>query len=333
MKQKNKAKYMKWLEERSKRGYSFVYAEGTLFGEKVDVLVTCKETNEGFKLEYSDPKSSLKFAPELVKQVRLNMFTKDKWLVNRFKQRTKDQKCNNCGRQYESILDDKGIALMMIEGSLNKHVCNDCGQKYIDLGAEDIEKKIKEHALVKESLLNNIRELGNYNENAYYATKLDDMEVKDLEKLYETKRAEKEESDRIRAIEVPEEDVGMESYLIEDYGVIEDPEWLKCVDQIKDYFSDDYGEYFECGQGYYEDKATVITKIGKKFFRVILHAEIEGSKQDRGDRLYWVESLEKVEYEEIDKPTPKEKVEYTFTLELTKEQKDKVDKYLKELGL
>lgn len=113
----------------------------------------------------------------------------------------------------------------------------------------------------------------------------------------------------------------MEQYLVDQYGVVEDENWLTDANEIEDYFSDNFREHFDCGQGYYEDEADIICKIGDKFYNVHMTVEIESAKQDRGDRLYWAENLLSVTYEEIEKPKPKEekvtitKSEYDSLLE------------------
>ena len=100
----------------------------------------------------------------------------------------------------------------------------------------------------------------------------------------------------------------MEQYLIDDYGVLETID-ISTVDDIVDYFTDMGPDYLDCGQGYYQDTDTVIVKIGDKFYDVTFTAEIGSSKQDRGDRLYWVERINKVTFEERPKPEPKVKEE------------------------
>ena len=82
--------------------------------------------------------------------------------------------------------------------------------------------------------------------------------------------------------------------------IIEDKIYLKSAADIRPFFEDDYLDYFDCGQGYSQDEATAYVKIGTKHFEVTLRAEVVSQKQDRGDRLYWVESLESVEYCEVD---------------------------------
>lgn len=61
-------------------------------------------------------------------------------------------------------------------------------------------------------------------------------------------------------------------------------------------------EYFECGQGYYETDVDVVIEIANgERFEVNMTATIEGNKQDCGDRLYFVESIDKVTYKEVTK--------------------------------
>ncbi len=325
LKQKNKSNYDSWIDERVDKGHTFKYIKGVLFGHSCNTSVQCVETGEQLTIEYTEPESKLKFAPELVKSVRLNMIKKDSWLKVR-KNKKSDKECSNCKREYEHI--DTDIALMFIPGQVNKHVCHDCGSKYISLGAEDIEKKINEAKAKKDDLIEKIRSLGNYRETGYYSTKFDDIEIAKLEIIYTEKKAEKEESDRIEAIVLPE--IKTEEYLIKEYGVIENVKYLKCEEQIEDYFKDCGYDLFDCGQGYFQDKANVICKIGERFYDVLIIAEQGSAKQDRGDRLYWVESIEKVTWKEIDKPMPKEKLTFSYEFTINQDEKSALDSYLKE---
>ena len=76
-------------------------------------------------------------------------------------------------------------------------------------------------------------------------------------------------------------------------------QYLTSVDDMQEFFSDDAADYFECGQGYYQDEAEVIVKIDDKFYKVNMLAEICSEKQDRGDRLYFVESVESIQFSEM----------------------------------
>ena len=122
----------------------------------------------------------------------------------------------------------------------------------------------------------------------------------------------------------------MEQYLIEDYNVIEDKRYLTEESEIETYFRDSGYDLFDCGQGYYQDEATSICKIRDKFYKVRIIAEIMSSKQDRGDRLYWVESIESVTYEEIEKPKPKGRQYTTYRVLVTKREKESLEGFMSE---
>ena len=126
------------------------------------------------------------------------------------------------------------------------------------------------------------------------------------------------------------EDWEIEEYLISQYNVYQDENYLTHESQIEDRFKDIGSEYLECGQGYCQEEATVIVKIGKKFYNVNIHAEIGSAKQDRGDRLYWVEEIDRVTYEEIEKPKFKERVYYNYDVELSKSDKVKLEDFMNE---
>lgn len=105
----------------------------------------------------------------------------------------------------------------------------------------------------------------------------------------------------------------MEDYLKDQYNVHEDKKWLTSEEDIVPYFNDDYG-IFDCGQGYYEDIKEIIAKIGEKFYKVIITANIDSQKMDRGDRYYFVDSINEVTYTEISKPVDKEKSKVKYIL-------------------
>jgi hypothetical protein len=124
----------------------------------------------------------------------------------------------------------------------------------------------------------------------------------------------------------------MEQYLIDEYDVIEDEKWLTSKDDIEMYFRDgDSRDYFDCGQGYCQDEASVICKIGDKFYQVDIFASICSAKQDYGDRLYWVDGIDKVEYCEIEKPVEKEKMKLEYIVIVNKDQKYALEQFMKEI--
>lgn len=120
----------------------------------------------------------------------------------------------------------------------------------------------------------------------------------------------------------------MEQYLIRDYDVIEDNQYLTSEESITDYFRECAYDYLDCGQGYYQDEVTKICKINDKFYEVLTTAEIGSSKQDRGDRLYWVESIESVTYKEIEKPDPKHRDAFNYKIFLTEYENNILNDFL-----
>lgn len=81
--------------------------------------------------------------------------------------------------------------------------------------------------------------------------------------------------------------------------IVEDPKYLTSVDDMQEFFEDEGYEHFDCGQGYFQTEAEVIAKIGECYYQVSLEAEVLGNKQDRGDKLYFVDSITSVKYEPI----------------------------------
>ena len=122
----------------------------------------------------------------------------------------------------------------------------------------------------------------------------------------------------------------MEQYLKEDYGVLES-EYVKDVGDLKDYFEDVAVDLMECGQGYYTDEAVFMFKIGDKFYEVFVGAAIMSAKQDRGDRLYWIDYVEEVTATEIEKPKPKGRTKYEILVNATDEELAKIQKSLREI--
>ena len=112
----------------------------------------------------------------------------------------------------------------------------------------------------------------------------------------------------------------MEQYLKDQYNVYEDLKWLKDETQIVETFKDIGADYLDCGIGYSQEDAEVICYINGKFYKVLIEAEIASSKQDRGDRLYWVDYITNVTYEEIDKPKRKDDSLIVMRIEAYKKQ-------------
>lgn len=125
----------------------------------------------------------------------------------------------------------------------------------------------------------------------------------------------------------------MEQYLKDEYDVYEDENWLKNENQIEDYFKDNGRDWLECGQGYYQDEADILCKIEDKFYKVHINAEVLSARQDRGEDLFWVESITSVKYKEVKKPNPKEKMDIKYELNLTKDQKEDLEKCMDKLKI
>ena len=122
----------------------------------------------------------------------------------------------------------------------------------------------------------------------------------------------------------------MEKYLETDYNVYEDKKYLQSEADIEPTFKDIGEDYLPCGQGYSTSVTDVICKIGERFFSVHICGSIGSSNQELGDRLYWVEAITHISYKEIPKPLPKTKQVVMYGMEITAEQKQKLEKFMVE---
>ena len=112
----------------------------------------------------------------------------------------------------------------------------------------------------------------------------------------------------------------MDTYLKEQYNVYEDAKYLTDESLIVEIFKDIGEEYFDCGEGYLQEEVEVICHINDKFYLVFIEAEITSCKQDRGDRLYWVDYIKDVTYKEIEKPPKKDDSFVVMYIESYKKQ-------------
>lgn len=78
------------------------------------------------------------------------------------------------------------------------------------------------------------------------------------------------------------------------------------LDNYKTYLGDAAYDHLECGQGYYQDVWNTIAEIEGKLYEVHVTAEIGSKWMDRGDKLYYVESISSVEIVELEQ-TPQMK--------------------------
>lgn len=271
----------------------------------------------------------MRFEKDAISQIRSNFVSRESWIKIRTKK--KELSCPECKIEYAAMTSKK-IGIMSMHGGLNQHICNDCCSLYAEAyGIEDLHTKINAGKLEKEKLIKEIMSHPLNKNSEYYLGNVKDVEALsgELVKLVERKKHE----DYLESIDTT--GWSLDDYLKEQYGVIIDTNWLKDVSQIEGYFSADYHEFFDCGQGYYQDEAEAIVFIGHKYYRVKMKAEIYSAKQDRGDRLYSVESLESVTYSEITKPVEKIKSTYlyNFSVDLLEERKVELDKVLLEYGI
>lgn len=239
--------------------------------------------------------TKLKFKVDDMNGVRLGFIDKVVWL--RTWNTKKDIKCENCGILHEEC--DGDIAICQIKSHPNLHLCDDCGKLYISLGVRDYTPD--KNTPTKEDIIGEIRGLEKYDVDRFRYLKLESMEKPQLLETLDKCNTRKIELDRIDGITLTDEEKYIEDYLIE-YGVLSDTTHLKCEEQIDEYFMDVGREYLDCGQGYFQDTAELIIKIGFKFYNVFIEGEVCSSKQDYGDRLYWIEDIENVTYSEVEKP-------------------------------
>lgn len=75
----------------------------------------------------------------------------------------------------------------------------------------------------------------------------------------------------------------------------------KTEGEIEDFFKEHGRELFNCGQGYSENLVSVICRVGKDFYSVTMEAEIGSVRQDKGDRVYHVETITNVEFFKLGK--------------------------------
>lgn len=134
----------------------------------------------------------------------------------------------------------------------------------------------------------------------------------------------------------------MENYLKEDYGVVnlEEDQYfhIEGNDSIEESIGKFVKEYacelFDCGQGYYEESADELMYYNGQLYNAHVVAEIMSAKQDRGDRLYWVEGIKSIEVEAIEMLEPKEKQNLRLDLlDISKDQFNQVRNMLSDLGV
>jgi hypothetical protein len=268
--------------------------------------------------------------------VRTDMLSLDGWLKVRTTK--KDSQCLDCKTPYIDI--GESISLVFIPGKPNRHTCKQCALKHIAKGAADYTKQIEEANMNKQELIDKIMAVPGHNYTTTHThsyNEYNNLTLKDVSKL-ETILVEvleaKAKQDEIDADVAKYVDVPTEPYLKEEYGVYEDRVYLQSPLQIEQYFLDNGADHLKCGQGYAEFDTDVLVKIGDRFYKVHIEAEIGSAKQDRGDRLYWVENVRHVTYEEVPKPCPKAREDKTYNLKnLSVDDISAIDSLLKSRGI
>lgn len=238
----------------------------------------------------------------------------------------KDAYCKNCNKDLRLLNENIGLAF--VENQINSIVCQDCCKYFINLGAID-SKKEKQEANNKKADL--IQQIDDYNfSNLFYHKELYELSIEDLEKIIKVKNEEENKLKLLQEDILNYVDEPTEQYLIEQYNLIEDKLDLKSSLQIEDYFKNIGRNYFKCGQGYCDYSVELYVKIGNKYYNVTINANIGSAKQEYGDRLYWVESIESIIYNETIKYPKKLVNNYIYNLTLTNIQKENLDFYLKQ---
>ena len=105
--------------------------------------------------------------------------------------------------------------------------------------------------------------------------------------------------------------------LQEQYNIFSSLNFLTTEADIIPYIKDIALDYFDCGQGYYEDKKDFIVYIQSddQYYKVTVTADIMSAKQDRGDRLYWVDGINDMLLAKIDEPALKDTTPRTLTVQ------------------
>lgn len=116
-----------------------------------------------------------------VRQVKLDFTTVDIWLATRPK--LKDSRCENCGRDHEECKGN--IALAVVSGRVNAHLCEDCGKYFIHYGSQDINVSQAKYNDRKEKLLKQAKRLG-VAFDTYFGYKTSDMNVEKLTDIIKT---------------------------------------------------------------------------------------------------------------------------------------------------
>lgn len=272
-----------------------------------------------------------KIKPESVHQMRGNMF--------KIAQVSLGSKCGSCGKVFEKDDIGSSVGVIIHKPELKKTnsvVCMECIEYLETKGVKNLEHDIKDTKdkleLLRKERKEQLKEMGG-RLNGWVESDIDQKSLEHLEEIVKEGRKELEDyrdkKEKIEGVDTSKWEE-LEEYLKDQYDVIEDRKYLKHELQIEEYFEEIYRDFFECGQGYYQDEAEVIVRIGDKFYEVTLVGELMSQKQDVGDRLYWIDNLEYVTYRVIDKPVRKE--EFYF-IQVSEKDYERVIELLNQEGI
>jgi hypothetical protein len=227
--------------------------------------------------------------------------------------------CDGCDTPLTGL---SGIVMQKNKGK-NLAICQECCQVIIDAGVEDLHTVYQVKQKIKQEMIDFIKQHEPYKRTA-------DLDIENLQLIVDKINARHELEALIEAditanyVETP-----TEQYLKDDYDVYECAGMQSHL-EIPGYFKDCGQQFFDCGQGYYEEEADVLVKIGNKFYEVHIEAETDSQRMDVGDRVYWIDKITDVTYEEVEKPKPLLVKEYSYDFNLTLEEKERLEALLEK---
>ena len=169
-------------------------------------------------------------------------------------------------------LDQSPRALQMCEKVINSNP--QVNQELLDLLGENAKEFFSIHKDAKKEILCDYsKEIKEFNEQKLKET-IEQKKQEDLKKEFD-------EINQYPKISKQEQ---------------EDFQSFQNMKNAQEYYEDNGYDFFECGQGEYQNEAVEFCFVQDAFFKVDIVAEVLSSKQDVGDRLYWVESIESVSF-------------------------------------
>ncbi len=76
---------------------------------------------------------------------------------------------------------------------------------------------------------------------------------------------------------------------------------LENKEQIEEYFKDSgYNLFYDADPYDYETERTTILKIKDKYYRITIEVTMIGERQDVGEKIYHIDSIDSVTYKEVE---------------------------------